>query len=479
MENFNKNIAWSLLSQFTNYGLSLIITMFLARILLPSEYGIIDQAQTITAFFIIFADGGIVWSIVREKLIRNEEVINLFWINTLVGTLLFIACFISAPFVASFYNQPEVESVLKWLGLIFVITGLSTPFQMWLKRTMEFKKLTLIQFSSTMLGGSLALYCAYNDYSYWSLVILALSKAMFLLLFLVLFSKMPLGFYKFKFKIKHMINFGIGLIGFGIVNYFARNFDNVLIGKYLGAEQLAYYAKAYFLMFLPSMLITGALTGLMVSVLSKVQDDKEKFQDVYSKVLRMIFVATLPITGYFLVFPEDPIFLFYGSRWEESVILLQLLAIATITQPLYNTMGWTYTAVGKSKEMFKWGITSSLILTVSFIIGINWGANGVAISYSISMGLLLFIVGLYKAHNIASINLFTSFKPLVPILLIGVISFILTKFIFLNIQLDNQYLNILIKAILLMIFYIAFLFLYYKKDLIRLIKIKENNVSDS
>ena len=380
MKNINSNIGWSLLSQFSNYGLSLIITIFLARIILPYDFGIVDQAQTITAFFIIFADGGIVWSIVREKFIKNEEVINLFWINTFIGIVLFLACYISASAVATFYNQNEVENVLKWLGLIFVLTGLSTPFQMWLRREMEFKKLTLIQLISTLFGGTIALYLAYNDYGYWTLVILALSKAVIFLIFLILFSKMPIGFYKFNFKIKHLINFGLGLIGFGIVNYFARNLDNVLIGKYLGAEELAFYTKAYFLMFLPSMLTTGALAGLMVSVLSKVQDEPKKFQLIYSKILRMIFLVSFPITGYFLVFPEDPIFLFYGSSWKESVILLSLLSIATITQPLYNTMGWLYTAVGKSKEMFKWGIVSSVILSISFILGIYWKAEGIALS---------------------------------------------------------------------------------------------------
>ena len=473
MENFNKNIIWSILSQFSNYGLSLIFTIFLARVILPYEYGIIDQAQTITAFFIIFADGGIVWSIVREKFIKNEEVINLFWLNTLVGLVLFLACYLSAPFIASFYNQPEVEQVLKWLGLIFVLTGLSTPFQMWLKRTMEFKKLTLIQFTTTLLGGIISLYFAYNGYGYWSLVILALSKAGFLFVFLLIFSKMPIGIYKFNLKIKHMINFGLGLVGFGIVNYFARNLDNVLIGKYLGAEQLAFYAKAYFLMFLPSMLITGALTGLMVSVLSKVQDDNEKFQEVYSKVLRMIFVITFPVTGYFLFFPEDPIYLFYGSNWEGSVILLQFLGIATITQPLYNTMGWTYTAMGKSKKMFNWGIISSIFLSLSFVIGSYWGAVGIAISYSLTMGIVLFVWGLFNAHKIANIHLIESFKPLLPILILGIFSLIIIKTVSTFLIFDNQYFNILLKSILFLITYIALLFAYYRKNLISLIKIKE------
>lgn len=473
MKNFNSNIFWSILSQFSNYGLSLIFTIFLARMILPYEYGIVNQAQTITAFFIIFADGGIVWSIVREKLIKNEEVINLFWINTILGLLLFILCWLSAPYVSDFYNTVEVENVLKSLGFIFVITGVSTPFLMWLKRELEFKKITLINIISTTLGGVFAILAAYNNYGYWSLVILALAKSFIQLILLALLAKMPMGLYKLEIPVRQMIKFGIGLIGFGVVNYFARNLDNILIGKFGGAVELALYAKAYFLMFLPSMLITGALSGLMVSVLAKVQDDPIKFQEVYANVLRMIFVITLPVTGYFLMFPEDPVLLFYGNNWDGSIILLQVLSIAAITQPLYNTMGWIYTAIGKSKEMFHWGVVSSVILSISFIIGVQWGAIGVAGTYSIVMGVLFVYIGLEKAHKLADIQLKESFMPLFPIAIIGIVSFLILKMVSTYIALDNIYMTILLKVLILLSVYVFLLYLKYKKTLIGLVMIEK------
>ncbi|MDM5262635.1 lipopolysaccharide biosynthesis protein [Sulfurovum sp. XTW-4] len=469
MKNFNSNIFWSLLSQFSNYGLSLIFTIFLARMVLPYEYGIVDQAQTITAFFIIFADGGIVWSIVREKSIRNEEVINLSWINISLGLMLWILTWISAPYVSGFYQTPEVEDVLKALGFVFVLTGLATPFLMWMKRELEFKKITIINLISTTIGGVSAIVAAYFNYGYWSLVILALVKAFVQFILLLMSSRMPIGLYKFNTPVKKMIHFGVGLIGFGMVNYFARNLDNILIGKIGGAEELALYAKAYFLMFLPSMLITGALTGLMVSVLAKVQDDPAKFQEVYANVLRMIFVITLPITGYFLLFPSDPILLFYGLNWEGSIPLLQILSIAAITQPLYNTMGWVYTAIGKSKEMFHWGVVSSIILSVAFLVGVQWGAVGIAMSYSIVMGLIFVYVGLRKAHKAADICLKESFVPLLPVLGSGILTFMFVKNMDMYLSVENSYLTIFLKVITVLCLYIAFLYIIYKNKLKNLI----------
>jgi len=472
--SINKNIFWSVLSQFSNYGLSLIFTMFLARMVLPYDYGIVNQAQTITAFFIIFADGGIVWSIVREKNINKYAVINLFWINVLIGVALFVLCWVIAPYVSVFYKTPEVESVLRVLGILFIFTGLSTPMMMWLKRRMEFKKIALINILSVLLGGIIGLVLAYKGFGYWAVVMLALSKAFIMLVLLFIFSNFPLGIYKFDVSIRTMLNFGIGLIGFGFVNYFARNLDNVLIGR-INPQELAFYAKAYFLMLLPSTLITGALTGFMVSLLSKVQDNNKAFEDTYIKILRFVFAFTILITAYYFFYPQDPVYLLYGPNWSGSVELLQILSIAAITQPLYNTIGWIYTAKGKSKEFFMWGVYSSLILTLSFLIGYFWGAKGISLAYSIVMGIVLFVIGLKRAFKIGNINEKKVIKNLIPIFLSAITAFIFSLFLK-NFLTENTYLNIFIKILVIVFVYIVLLLVFYKKEFISIFVIKESRL---
>ncbi len=472
MKNLNNNIVWSLLSQFSNFGLSLIFTIFLARIISPGEYGIIDQAGTVTAFFILFADGGIVWAIVQRKRILDREVSNLFWVNMCIGALFSIICWVIAPHVGDFYSSPMVTEIFPVLGLIFILTGINTPYKMWMKRELAFKKLTIIGLIAGLLTGSVALYAALNGLGVWALVLQALMRPFVEMLLLMSFVKMPLYLYSFQTSIRSLLKFGSGLIGFGLINYLARNLDNVLIGKYLGAEELAFYAKAYFLMFVPTVLITGALSGLIVSELSKVQDDLELFQKLYANVLRMIVTVTLPLTGYYLLFPEDLIMLLYGTQWQGSVVLLQLLGLAAITQPLYNTMGWIYTAIGKSKEMFYWGIISSVLLSVSFIIGVQWGAKGVALAYSAVMGLCLLPVGLFLPHKLAGIKLLRSVQPLMLVGVAGIIALLSAKLLSSQLLFESTLGNIVLRVSCLMVVYLGVLLVIYKKDIVSLVFIE-------
>lgn len=471
-KNFNFNFIWSVISQFANYGISIIFTIILARLILPGDYGIIDQANTVIAFFIIFADGGFVWSIVKEKELNFDKLINISWINILIGIFLFIIIYITAPIIAEFYNNEILINVLRILGLIFIVTAINTPFLMWLKRNMEFKKIAFINILSGLSGGSLGVLAAHYNLGYWSLVILSFSKSLIQMFLSIVFSKMPFGFYKFNVPIKDFLYFGVGLIGFGIVNYFARNLDNVIIGKFEGAKSLAFYSKAYFLMFLPSMLITGGLAGLMISVLSKVEYNLSKFKLVYLKVYRLIFILTFPVTGFFFFFPKEPILFFYGHNWLGSVILLQILSVAAVTQPLYNTMGWIYTALGKSKMMFHWGIISSIMLMISFFAGIKWGVCGVAFSYSFIMGIVLFVLGLKRAFKLFDLSFLESIKFIMPVIISGVISLTIVKVLFTVYYINGFYLSLFLKVTVLLSIYFLLLFLIYKNKFIELFLIK-------
>src|SRR5690606_21323405 len=151
---------------------------------------------------------------------------------------------------------------------------------------------------------------------------------------------------------RSMVGFGGLLAANGLLIYLARNLDSVMIGKVWGTEQLGYYDRAYFLMLLPSMLATGALANLMVPSLSALQDERERFGDAYRRALRMVaFVGCPMAAGLALVAPEA-VRLVYGEKWLPVVPILVWLSLAGITQPIYNTTGWLFTAAGKAKLYF-------------------------------------------------------------------------------------------------------------------------------
>lgn len=473
-KNINHGVLWSIGPQFVNYSLSLVFTAILARLVLPEHYGLFNMVSTVTAFFMIFADGGLAWSIIQKKEISDAAVSNLFWINVALGSLMAFTCLLIAPVLASFYGYDELTNLTSVMGINFILTGVSVPGTAWLKRQLKLREIAVINIIALLTAGASGIYAAYAGLGYWSLAVQTLIKGSMTLIGTFAVAKMPLQLYCNKTSTRDMVKFSGGLLGFGAVNFFSRNLDSILIAKTVGAEELAFYAKAYFIMTLPSMLTTGALTGLMVSVLAKHQDNTVLFHLYYKRALRLIALFCFPIAGYFLVFPKDMILLLYGSNWANAVPLLQILSIACVTQPVYNTMGWLFTAKGKSKPMFYWGIISAIILSSSFFVGVQWGAIGVAWSYSLVMGIFLSFAALAFAHHIAGISFIKTIGFLMPVTIISIISLALTWWISLHYLGDlGLLLNILYRSSLIIITSLLLLTMFYRTNLISLLKISE------
>lgn len=469
----NQNASWSVFNQVATYGSSLVFTAILARIVAPADFGIFAMAMTVSAFFLIFADGGMVWSLIQRKSITDGEVINLRWLNGGLGLLMSLLAIMVSPFVAAFYGYPQITWVLALLGLNFLISGISTPSIMWLKRQQRFKTIAMIDISSTLVAGALAVTSALNGAGVWALVIQQVVKFLFQGVCVTLAANCPGGWFQRQIDIRKLTLFGGSLIAFGAVNYFARNLDNVLIGSMINAESLAYYTRAYFLMTLPSMLTTGALSGLLVAILSQLQNNPEQLQTQYTHTVRFIFIVTSPIAIYFLLFPSDPIELLYGEQWGEVVPLLQVLSIACLTQPIHNTMGWLFTASGKANSMLQWGVGASIMLSIGFGVGVQWGAYGVAIAYTLVMGIGLTIGAVWYAHNSAKIRFLLTLKALFAPMMVVVVTTLGAYAIhyLLSLDISNLWLNIAYHGGLIVLIYGLLLMGVYGKQLKKILQV--------
>ncbi|WP_100644246.1 lipopolysaccharide biosynthesis protein [Alteromonas facilis] len=464
--NTNKNATWSVIHQVATYASSLIFTAILARIIAPHDFGIFAMAMTVSAFFLIFADGGMVWSLIQREKITPAEIINLRWLNGGLGLVMAVAAVLVSPLVAAFYGYPEITWVLAVLGLNFFISGISTPSIMWMKRQQRFKALAIVDIVATGIAGAAAIISALNGAGVWALVIQAIAKFAIQALIVTYLAKCPSGWFVRHVDMRTLTLFGGSLIAFGAVNYFARNLDNVLIGSVINAESLAFYARAYFLMTLPSMLTTGALSGLMVSILSRLQHDSKQLQRQYAHTLRFLFILCAPVAIYFALFPRDPVALLYGEQWDATVPLLQILSIACLTQPIHNTMGWIFTATGQANKMLRWGIFASILLSVSFALGVSFGVSGVAWAYTIVMGIGLTIGAVGYAHKSAGISFRESLTYLLKPALVIVATVLLVVGItgMLALNIESLWGSIVLHGTLIVSVYGVLLLMVYRRE---------------
>jgi O-antigen/teichoic acid export membrane protein len=185
-----------------------------------------------------------------------------------------------------------------------------------------------------------------------------------------------------------MLKFGGYLTGFSFVNYFARNADNILIGKVWGSSELGLYAKAYGLLLLPLQQVNGPISAVAIPALSRLQNDPEGFREFFRKVLSVITFVTFPLIAWMIVCRQEIVLLILGPQWEGAIRIFGILAISAFFQPIGNITGILYVTLGRTKRMFKWGLMSSSWLVLSFLVGLPYGAIGVALAYSIAMALM-------------------------------------------------------------------------------------------
>jgi PST family polysaccharide transporter len=235
-----------------------------------------------------------------------------------------------------------------------------------------------------IVGYVVGIIMAWYGFHYWALVSsqLALITTSTVLTLLICFW-VP-GAPKRNTGVRAMIRFGGNLTGFTTINYFSRNLDNLLIGRFWGAQQLGLYSRAYQLMMLPIDQINEPVTSVAVPSLSRLTDSPESYRKAYLRMLEKIALLTMPSVALMIVISDWIINIVLGPQWLGAVKIFGLLGVTALFQPVANTTGWLLISQGRTNHLFRWGLISGPIIMGSIIVGLPWGAVGVAASYAIT-----------------------------------------------------------------------------------------------
>ncbi len=375
-------VKWLMLSQSGRQGLQLITTAILAHLLNPADFGLIGMAGVVIGFVSLFKDLGTSAAVIHRKDITEIFLSSIYWVNAFFGLGAMVILFLLAPVVAYFYNEPRVEPLLQLLSATFIVSGLSIVQQGLLEREMSFKKLALVELVAIVFGSAIGISAAICGNGVWSLVYQSLGTvtASTVLLWSASHWK-PKMIFQWS-EVMSVRNYSLNLTGSSIFNYISRNADHVLIGKYLGAQDLGYYALAYRLMLYPLQNISSVIGRVMFPLYSQIQNDNAQFREVYLRVSGAIALITFPMMLGFWVIAEPFVLLFFGPQWKPVVQLLVILVPVGMAQSIVTTVGVIYQAKGRTDVMFRWGAFTGFLVMLAFAIGLRWGIVGVAAAYA-------------------------------------------------------------------------------------------------
>lgn len=376
--------AVTTITQFCKFCLNLGSTVVLARLLLPQDYGLVGMVTVVTNFISLFKDLGLSMATVQSSTINHKQVSTLFWINVTISFILMLLLAGLSPLIAQFYGEPRLVRITLVLSIGFIFGGLTTQHQALLNRQMRFIELAAIDISSISISIAFAISLALVGAGYWALIAFQLTGIITNTVGVWFVCNWRPGAISFKSDIRSMIAFGGNITAYSILNYFSRNLDNVLIGRYWGSSQLGLYSKAYQLLLLPIQQINAPITAVAIPTLSRLVDSPEQYRKTYLRIVEKIALLTMPLVTFMIVTSDWLVYIFLGEQWSEASKIFTLLGIAALFQPISNTVGWLFLTQGRTAQQLKWGLIGETLTILSILAGLPWGAFGVAACYSIS-----------------------------------------------------------------------------------------------
>jgi polysaccharide transporter, PST family len=379
----------SLMSGGVGLFLQVGSTAVLARILTPSDFGLVAMVTIFSLLLVNFGLNGFTEAIVQRRELNQALSSNLFWINCAAGlslTLLFAA---SGALLARFYHDERAARVAVAISLTILLTSLSVIHLALLKRAMHFSAVALNDIRARAISVVVSIVMGLTGFGYWALVggavALPLSQAAGAWFLCRWWPSLP----RRVAGTGSMCKFALHTYGFFSLNYLSRNIDNALVGWRFNAQALGFYKKAYDLFALSSTQVSMNLTLVVVSALSRLRQNAVQYRRYLLRALAVLAFVGMGASGALTLIGRDLIRVLLGPGWEASGQIFTLFAPGIGIMLIYVTHGWIHLSIGRADRWMRWGVVE-LLVTVSLFAGaLHWGPDGIAVAWTLSYAVLL------------------------------------------------------------------------------------------
>jgi PST family polysaccharide transporter len=382
-------LAWSLGTQLLRQGSQFLITVFLSRLLTPRQFGLVAMVVVFSGFASLFNDLGFGPALVQRKAVEDRHYCSVFWLNVLFGITVAGVLAGTSPLIARLYREPQLIPIVILVGLCFPINSLGLVQRASLTRKMDFRGLGLIDLGSVTVSGIVAIALACWGLGVWSLVCQMLCLAISGVVGLWWVSGWRPRWFFDRAAIRELLGFSSNLTGFTAINYWYRNGDNLLVGRFFGSAALGIYARAYNLMLMPLTQITDVVSRVMFPALSRLQDEKVRVKSIYLRAIAMIALVTFPLMLGLFVVADHFILAVYGTAWAGVIPILRIFCVLGMAQSVSSTVGWIYQSQGRTDWMFWWGTLCALLSIGAMVLGVRLGSTMAVAACLTAMGLLL------------------------------------------------------------------------------------------
>jgi PST family polysaccharide transporter len=387
------------------------------------------------------------------------------------GITFFLILFFSGKWIAIFYDNVQLEAIVQWVAIIFILQAFTYVQQTLFRKQLDFKTIFLVELMSLLAGGSTAIIMAYNGFGVYSLIAQLLVNTLVSVITLWFFSSWRPSF-EFSFeRIKAMLGYSLPLMGSSALGYVLGNLDKLLIGKFLGNQSLGLYSRAYSLMVFPVGQISGVISQVMFPSLAQIQHDKPRIKEIYLKMNRVISFVTFPMMGLAFLLAEPFVLLVLGEQWREMIPLFKIFTVVGALQSVGTLVGNIYMALGEMKLYFKVNLYSGIVFILASIIGVKFGVTGVAIAYSlasVAVGIPQWIV----TGKLINVSLLDYFKAWFMNILTAIVSTGSVGFLFFILGLEMHLIESIFAIALFLFLFVGVNWFFNRKSFLMILNIR-------
>jgi PST family polysaccharide transporter len=410
------NARWLIVIQGYKITLQLVGMSVLARLLPPSDYGLMAMAWTAANFASLLKDLGTSSAIIQKQELSERTKSAVFWLQMSLGMLLGVSLLVLSGVISAGFKQPQLQPILCLLALTFPLGSLSAVHQALLERQSSFKTLARIEIVASSASLLVAIVTAMNGAGVYAFVWQSFTTTLLYVIQPWLATRWRPQMVWDSQDIKAIFGFSGNLSAFNLINFASRNADSMIIGRFLGAAALGTYSMAYKLMLFPLQNLTFVASRALFPVMSRKQDSNVDVGSLYLRALAMVAAISTPLMGGLYVLREPLTAVVFGQQWGDVAHVIQWLAPVGALQAIISTTGTIYMAKGRTDLLFRLGVLSAALTIGSFFAGLPQGVVGVAMFY-LGANLITFVPQTYFASRLIQLAYPRVLKALAPALL--------------------------------------------------------------
>lgn len=376
-------IAWVGSLQVISQVLNFLVGIILARLLTPSDFGLVALVLIVVGFSQLLTDFGLSSAIIQKKEISQTQVFSCFVLSCLIGLVLSFAMAASSTAVANFYEDTRLVVITLALAPIFLINAMTSIPKAMLARNLQNKQISIVEMFATLFGSAIALIMASNGYGFWSLVIQQLAYACSKCLLMLYQSRLRVSSLCFK-SVKALFGFSINVFFTQFIQQVSLQSDKVILGKYLSPLEVGFYSRAYHLTSFPIKNIATVIASVMFPSLSKIQNDVIKVREVYFKAIGVIGTITFPLMIGLASLASPLVNFLLGEQWLPMTTYFKFFSLVGMIVCIATITGSFYLSQGKAGLQLKINLISQPIQILALFIGIQFGVDGLLWAYALS-----------------------------------------------------------------------------------------------